>query len=212
MRRGPRGLPAGGLSRQSGPLRGHRLRDDRRGKTDQPSDAGPGRGGCLGRLMGATAAGAWEIDAFARSGDVLGLSRIRNAITDFDTWHDLGLGDRAAPGIKQPALNLSGARGAAVLPVRYRAKGTRPRLVSVAVAPVQGPLLGGLGVAEPGDGEPCPFWAGVLTPGWPALDDRQLPGPMSHSTRKSRCRPAVIRVVSAFQNRMSNGGGGRPSR
>ena len=31
------------------------------------------------------------------------------------------------------------------------------------------------------------------------------------SWRKSRCRPAVIRVVSAFQNKMSNGGGLRPS-
>jgi hypothetical protein len=32
------------------------------------------------------------------------------------------------------------------------------------------------------------------------------------SWRKSRCRPAVIRVVSAFQNKMSNGGGFLPSR
>ena len=45
----------------------------------------------------------------------------------------------------------------------------------ITVAPVQRP--GGLRVAEPGDGEPCPFRAGVLAPGRAALDDRQLPGP-----------------------------------
>ena len=37
-------------------------------------------------------------------------------------------------------------------------------------------VSGGLGVAEPGDGEPCPFRADALAPGRPALDDRQLPG------------------------------------
>ena len=47
----------------------------------------------------------------------------------------------------------------------------------VAVAPVQCPHLGRLRVAEPGDGEPRPFRAGVLAPGRAALDDRQLPGP-----------------------------------
>src|SRR2546430_16748700 len=46
----------------------------------------------------------------------------------------------------------------------------------IAVAPVQRPRLGRLGVAEPGDGEPCPFRADALAPGRPALDDRQLPG------------------------------------
>jgi len=47
----------------------------------------------------------------------------------------------------------------------------------IAVTPVQRPHPGGLRVAEPGDGEPCPFRAGVLAPGRAALDDRQLPGP-----------------------------------
>src|SRR2546430_8746969 len=46
----------------------------------------------------------------------------------------------------------------------------------IAVAPVQRPRLGGLRVAEPGDGESCPFRADALAPRWPALDDRQLPG------------------------------------
>jgi hypothetical protein len=35
---------------------------------------------------------------------------------------------------------------------------------------------------------------------------------LTPSWRKSRCRPAVIRVVSAFQDRMSKAGGLRPSR
>src|SRR6516225_1044356 len=39
----------------------------------------------------------------------------------------------------------------------------------VAVAPVQRPRLGRLGVADPGDGEPCPFRADALAPGRPAL-------------------------------------------
>src|SRR6266536_5950155 len=45
----------------------------------------------------------------------------------------------------------------------------------VAVAPVQCPGSGGLGIAEPGDGEPRPFAAGALAPGRTALDDRQVP-------------------------------------
>ena len=46
----------------------------------------------------------------------------------------------------------------------------------MAVAPVQRPRPGCLGVAEPGDGEPCPFRSDALAPGRPALDDRQVPG------------------------------------
>src|SRR5690242_6790029 len=60
------------------------------------------------------------------------------------------------------------------------ARGWRELVVAVeaevAVAPVQRPHVGRLGVAEPGDGEPCPFRAGAFAPGWPAFDDRQVPG------------------------------------
>ena len=44
------------------------------------------------------------------------------------------------------------------------------------ITPVQGPLPGRLGVAQPGDRELRPLRAHVLTPGWPALHDRQIPG------------------------------------
>src|SRR5690349_6179050 len=60
------------------------------------------------------------------------------------------------------------------------ARGWRELVVAVeaevAVAPVQRPHVGRLGVAEAGDGEPCPFRAGAFAPGWPASDDRQVPG------------------------------------
>ena len=46
----------------------------------------------------------------------------------------------------------------------------------VTIAPVQGPLLGRLGVAQPGNREPRPLRAHVLTLGWPAFHDRQMPG------------------------------------
>lgn len=40
-------------------------------------------------------------------------------------------------------------------------------------------MLGRLGVAQPGDGEAGPVRAHVVTPGRPALDDCQMPGPGS---------------------------------
>jgi hypothetical protein len=46
----------------------------------------------------------------------------------------------------------------------------------VAITPIQRPRLVCLGVAEPGDGEPCPIWAGAFAPRRPALHDRQVPG------------------------------------
>jgi hypothetical protein len=45
----------------------------------------------------------------------------------------------------------------------------------VTITPVQGPLPGRLGVAQPGDRELRLLRAHVLMPGWPALHDRQIP-------------------------------------
>jgi len=46
----------------------------------------------------------------------------------------------------------------------------------VAISPVQRPAPGRLDVTEPGDGKSCPLRVRVV-PGWPTLDDRQMPGP-----------------------------------
>ena len=45
----------------------------------------------------------------------------------------------------------------------------------IAITPVQRPAPVRLGVAQPGDGKPCPLRAGLRTPGRPALHDRQMP-------------------------------------
>ena len=64
-----------------------------------------------------------------------------------------------------------------VVDVRRRRNPVVDVEAEVAITPVQGPLPCRLGVAQPGDREPRPLRADALTPGRPALHDRQMPGP-----------------------------------
>src|ERR1039457_1927094 len=64
-----------------------------------------------------------------------------------------------------------------VVDVRRRLNPVVDVEAEVAITPVHGPLPRRLGVPQPGDREPRPLRAHVLTPGWPALHDRQMPGP-----------------------------------